>query len=481
MAKVEDPVFLEQCPIGRLLWHFSLPAITATMVSATYNFVARIFVGQKIGLLGITALQVSFPVMLIMLAFAMMIATGATTLISIHLGEKNKDRAEQILGQALFLNLVLSLCFICFGLTYMEPLLRLFGASDEVLPLARSYLKVIIWGVLFQQISFGVNNFIRAEGRPYIAMISMFISAIINLFLDWFFLFYLETEIWGAGLANVIALAVSSCWICWLYLSGRTILQWHIKYIRFDFKLCRAICIYGTVPLMMQACSAILGGIQNHLMGYYGTLYGEYHCLEGINGGDMAIGIAGTIFVIGMVMVMPMLGLSQGMQPIIGYNVGASRPDRVVRTLELSLITVLSIGMIFGLLVVLKPDWLLYLFINPNASAYKESMELGIKAVRIMLFTIPLVGINIIVSSYFQAHGRPILSLILTMLRQLIFLLPMVYFLPWIWTRLQWGQGLDAYWAATPISDTLACLVSLLFLFFELKNKKSYFIPSFFK
>lgn len=470
----QKPDFLEERPIGQLLLQFSAPAITATLVSATYSFVARIFVGWKIGMIGIAALTVSYPVMLTFLAFAMMIATGTTTLISLHLGERKHDRAERLLGQALFMYLVLSILFMTFGQIYLEDLLRLFGASDEVIPYAKSYLSIIIWGTFFQQISFGVNNFIRAEGHPNIAMVSMLISAIANGILDWFFLIYLETGIWGAGLANVLALIISSIWVSWLYLSGRTVLKWRLKYIfRPDFSMIKLIILYGTAPLVMQICSAVINGFQYHLLGYYGGLYGERLHLTGINGGDLAIGILGTLFAISMLVVMPILGLSQGMQPIIGYNVGAVRPERVLRTLSISLFYGVFFSLFFWLIALIRPDWLLYPFMKTSDPAYAQMMALGISATRIVLFSIPLVSINIIAGGYFQAHGRPILSLILTMLRQLILLLPFLILFPLLAVRYHLADGLDACWFAFPASDTLACLVSVYFLYREYVNKRN--------
>lgn len=470
----QKPDFLEERPIGRLLLQFSAPAITATLVSATYSFVARIFVGWKIGMIGIAALTVSFPVMLTFLAFAMMIATGTTTLISIHLGEQKQDRAERLLGQALFMYLILSVLFMIFGQIWLEDLLRLFGASNEVIPYAKSYLSIIIWGTFFQQISFGVNNFIRAEGHPNIAMVSMLISAVVNGILDWFFLVYLETGIWGAGLANVLALLTSSIWVSWLYLSGRTILKWRLKYIFSpDLAIMKQIVIYGTAPLVMQICAAVINGFQYHLLGYYGGLYGERLHLTGINGGDLAIGILGTLFAISMMVVMPILGLSQGMQPIIGYNVGAVRPERVLRTLSISLVCGVLFALLFWGIALIRPDWLLYPFMNTADPAYSQMMALGIPATRIVLFSIPLVSVNIIAGGYFQAHGRPILSMILTALRQLIFLLPFLILFPMLAVRYHLIDGLDACWFAFPVSDLFACLISVYFIYREYIDKRN--------
>ena len=237
MATPKNPVFLETRSIGRLLFEFSTPAVVACLVTATYNLVARIFVAQRFGIDGVTALTVSFPVIVCFLAVAMTIGTGATILISIHLGERKNDKAEEALGQALYLSVVTAAIFVFFGELFLEPILRFVGASDAILPLAKSYLSVVMWGVMPQHIAFGVNNFIRAEGRPKTAMVSMLISAFANGFLDYLFLFVFKTGIWGAGVANIIACTIAAGWVSGLYFTGYTALKWRWKYFKFNWKL----------------------------------------------------------------------------------------------------------------------------------------------------------------------------------------------------------------------------------------------------
>lgn len=463
--------FLETRPIGHLLLKFSAPAIAAAFISATYNFVARIFVGQKFGMIGITALTVSFPAMILMLALAMMVGTGASTLLSIQLGEKNIDRAERILGQALLMFFLLSVPFVVFSPFYLEWLLRIFGASDEVLLYAKPYLSIIIWGMPLQMISYGVNNFIRAEGRPNVAMFSMIIAALANMFFDWFFLFHLETGIWGAGAANLIALTISAVWVCWLYLSGRTVLRWRWKYFRPNFGLMKTIALFGLVPLTMQFSNAIIQYVQNYLFGYYGSLYEKTAEMSGIGGGDLAIGLFGAVMAVNALMVMPFLGLSQGLQPIVGYNVGAERPHRVLHSLRLALTVTVLFGSVFWLLVMLKPDWLLIPFIPKQSPGYEQFLKIGTYAMRIVFLVIPLVGINIVVSGYFQAHGRPKLSLILTLMRQLIVLLPALVLMPILFEKLFHGSGLSGIWFAFSLSDALTCGVTFFFLIREVRSK----------
>jgi len=463
MAQAQNPDFFETRSIPRLLYEFSMPAIVAALVSASYALVARIFVAQRFGTDGVAAVTVAFPVIVLFLAVAMTIGTGATILISIRLGEKNNDKAEEALGQALFLSAATAAIFVFFGLIFLEPILRFTGASDNILPLAKSYLSVIIWGVFPQHIAYGVNNFIRAEGKPRVAMVSMFISAIVNGVLDYVFLFVLRTGIWGAGLANVLASCVAASWICFLYFSGRTILRWRLNYmLRFNWDLTKNIAICGAVPFATQICSAILQTTQNNLLLHYGTSYGKTMGYA-FDGGDLAVGIMGTVVAVTYVCITPFFGLGQGVQPIVGYNTGAKRPERTLETIRLALKVAIVAGIILGTVIFVFPELFVNMFLKSDEVGYVEKLALGRIAIRAVVSATPFVAINILASGYFQAQGRPILALMMTLLRQLIFLLPLLCLSTYVLERF-WSRGLDGCWYSFPISDTLACLVSILFL-----------------
>lgn len=470
MAQTQNPEFFETRSIPRLLYEFSMPAIVASLVSASYALVARVFVAQRFGTDGVAAVTVAFPVIVVFLAVAMTIGTGATILISIRLGEKKIDKAEEILGQALFLSTTTAAAFVLFGLLFIEPILRFTGASDNILPLAKSYLSVIIWGVLPQHIAYGVNNFIRAEGKPRVAMVSMFISAIVNGVLDYVFLFVLRTGIWGAGLANLLASCVAASWICFLYFSGRTVLRWRMKYFRFDWDLTKAIAICGAVPFATQACSAILQTTQNNLLRHYGTLYGATMGYS-FDGGDLAVGIMGTVVAVIFVCITPFFGLGQGVQPIAGYNTGAGRPDRVLETIKLALVVAVVGGFIFWAAIFFFPDPFVNLFLKKDEIGYAEKLALGKIAIRAVVLATPLVAVNVLASGYFQAQGRPILALTMTLLRQLIILLPLLCLSTYVLERF-WSRGLDGCWYSFPVSDVLASIVSIVFLYKDFAVKK---------
>ena len=470
MAQTQNPEFFETRSIPRLLYEFSMPAVVASLVSASYALVARVFVAQRFDTDGVAAVTVAFPVIVVFLAVAMTIGVGATILISIRLGEKQLDKAEEVLGQALFLSTATAALFVFFGLIFIEPILRFTGASDNILPLAKSYLSVLIWGVLPQHIAYGVNNFIRAEGRPRVAMVSMFISAIINGVLDYVFLFVFRTGIWGAGLANVIASCAAASWICFLYFSGRTILRWRLKYFRFNWELTKNIAICGAVPFATQACSAILQTTQNNLLRHYGTLYGNAMGYE-FDGGDLAVGMMGTVVAITFVCITPFFGLGQGVQPIAGYNTGAGRPDRVLETIKLALKVAILVSLVFWVAIFFFPEPFVKMFLKSAEIGYVEKLALGKIAIRAVVLAMPLVAVNVLASGYFQAQGRPILALTTTLLRQLIFLLPLLCLSTYVLERF-WSRGLDGCWYSFPVSDVLASIVSIIFLRQDFAVKK---------
>lgn len=470
MLAHRNPEFFETRSIGKLLMQFSIPAIVATLVSSTYNLVARVFVAKRFGTDGIAAVTVSYPVIVIFLAVAMTIGVGSTILVSIHLGERDNDKAEETIGHALFLAVVSAAIFIFFGQIYLEPILRFVGASEKIMPLAKSYLSIVIWGVLFQHIAYGVNNFIRVEGHPRMAMISMFISALANGILDYVFLFVFRTGIWGAGLAHLIAAAIAAAWVSGLYLTNQTVLKWRLKYFRFNWSLTKKIAICGAVPFVTQACSAILQTISNNLMGHYGTLYGQKMGYS-FDGGDLAIGIMGAAIAIANMFLMPFFGLGQGVQSIVGYNTGAKRPDRVLQTIQSALKISVYSSLIIWAFIMIKPEWLMNFFLKADEIGFAEKQALGNFAIRCIMLVFPLVGVNMLASGYFQAQGQPILAVMMTLLRQLVFLLPIMLFATWF-LQLYCQKGLNGVWFSFPIADVLSWGVAVIFLAVDFKHKR---------
>lgn len=438
---------LGQAHVGGLLARFSLPAIVGMMAQALYSFIDRFFVGQALGDPGITAITVSFPFMLVMLAFGMLIGFGAAALISLRLGEGNRAEAERVLGNAATLLVVFSLAITAMGVGFIDPILGFFGASEEVLPLARDYLQIIVWGGLAQMLGFGLSATIRGEGSPMVSMIVMLVSVAVNAMLAPILIFGLGMGMKGAALATVAAQAAAAVGTFVYYLGGWSHLQLFSRGIRFDSEICLRICALGSAPCLMQLVASGLQGLLNHQLRRYG--------------GDEAIATMGIIYVVAMLCFMPVFGINQGAQPIIGYNYGARRFDRVKKALETAILAAMSITTSGFAALMLFPEPIFQFFRNPKA----PPIEYSVHAMRVSMCMLPLVGFQIIAASYFQAIGKPRHSMFLMLSRQLLLLAPATLALPRFF-------GLDGVWAALPASDFCATAITGVFLFFELRRLK---------
>jgi len=434
-----------QGSIPRLLLRFSAPAIVGMMVQALYNVVDRIFVGQAVGTLGIAGIGVSFPFMLILLAFGMLIGYGGTALISIRLGERKKDDAERVLGNATVLLAGAAILMTAVGLTLLTPLLRLFGASERILPYAQDYLQVIVLGCVFQVVGFGLNAAIRGEGNPRVAMITMLLGAFVNMTLDPIFLFGFGWGMRGAAAATVVAQAVSALWVLSYFHGGRSVLALHARNLRLRWSIVAPILAVGSPIFAMQIAGSALGAIMNHQLR--------------IHGGDLAISVMCIIHAVVMFIAMPIFGLNQGAQPIIGYNYGALRFDRVKRTLQTAIVAASAMTCAGFLVVMCFPAQLIWLFNRDDPAL----AQLGVHAIRICLAMLPIVGFQIVSASYFQAVGKPKQAMLLSLSRQVLLLIPAILILPSFF-------GLDGIWAAMPTADLGSSILTGTWLALELRH-----------
>ena len=439
---------LAQASIPRLLLQFSIPAIVGMTAQALYNLIDRVFVGQALGPSGIAGTTVAFPFMLIILAFGMLIGFGATALISIRLGEQKKDEAEKVLGNATVLLVATSVLITAVGLLFLDDILVLFGASETVLPYARAYLRIIVLGTVFQMVSFGLNATIRGEGNPKIAMLSMLISVVLNAIVAPVFIFGLSWGMQGAALATVISQAVTAVWVLVYFLGGRSVLRLHARQLRVDGRLCRDILVLGSPPFAMQMAASVMQSILNHQLR--------------LHGGDLAISVMGILYVVFMMIAMPIFGINQGAQPIIGYNYGARRFDRVRRTLVTAILAATGLTLFGFAVTMLFPAQVIWLF-SPNDDAL---LALGTHAMRISFLMLPLIGFQVVSASYFQAVSKPGQAMLLMLSRQLLLLIPAVLVLPQFF-------GLDGVWAAMPTADLGACVATSVCLWLELRHLDS--------
>lgn len=432
-------------PIGRLLVDFSVPAIIGMLVMSLYNVIDRVFIGNSAGSLGIAAITVGFPIMIVQFAFIGMIGMGATALVSIRLGQQKREEAEFIVGNALVLLIGLSLVMTVLGLLFLDPLLRIFGASDDVIPLAKIYIRIILGASIFQALSFGMNNFIRAEGNPRIAMATMIVGAVLNIILAPLFIFTFGWGMTGAGLATAVSQALSATWVMLHFLTGRSTLKILRKNFRVDFTITRQMMTLGMAFCAMQLAQSALSAILNNSLAFYG--------------GDIAISGMGVVISLMTLIMMPIVGINQGAQPIIGYNYGGERYDRVKETLKYAAIAASAIATVGFVVIRLFPVQLISMFNSQDA----ELIAFGSKALVVFLTFLPFIGFQVVGSGYFQAVGKPQQSLFLSMSRQVLILVPALFILP------RYFQ-LDGVLMAGPCADLVATVLTGIWLYFELRD-----------
>lgn len=437
---------LGEAPIGKLLLKFSIPAITGMLVNALYNIVDRIYVGNMVGGdLAISGLVIAFPIMNVIMAFGMLVGLGTASLISIRLGQKRKDEAEQILGNAFVLTIIISILLSAIGLIFLEPLLIKFGAKGDVFIYAKQYTRIILIGVPFQNLSFSMNHSIRASGSPKIAMYTMLIGAILNTILDPIFIFLFHMGVRGAAIATIMSQAVSAVWVLSYFFKGNSSLKIYKKNLKLRLSVILKIFSIGVSPFAMQIAASIITIILNSSLLKYG--------------GDIAIAAMGVINSITMLILMPIFGINQGVQPIIGFNYGAMKYNRVKHALKLAVLFATAISTFGFIMVQFFPVTLLSLFGKNNT----EMIEIGSHGIRIYLAMLPIIAFQIVSSNYFQAVGKPRHSMFLSLSRQVLVLIPLLLILPPIFK-------LNGVWLAGPSADFIACILTAIFIFREMSH-----------
>ena len=431
--------------IWKLLLKFSIPAIVGMLVNALYNIVDRIFIGRGVGTLAIAGITIGFPVMTILMALGMLIGLGATSLVSIRLGENKRDEAELIMTNALVLLVSVLLGASVLGLIFLNPMLRLFGASGEVLPYAKAYLRIILIGAVFQGVGFGMNNMIRAQGNPHVAMMTMLIGAILNTLLDPLFIFVFGWGIEGAALATILSQAVSAAWVLRYLFSDQSSLKMHMKNAKLQREIVIKIIAIGSAPFMMQVAASAVMALLNHQLRIFG--------------GDVSISAMGVIYSIAMMIMMPIFGINQGSQPIIGFNYGAKKFDRVKKALTLAIGAATAIVLLGFIIVQLFPENLFRLFNNKDM----ELVAFGTQGIRIYLMMLPIIGFQIVSANYFQAVGKPKQAMILSLSRQVLVFIPALLILPRFY-------ALKGVWAAAPTADLVSSIITGIWLAFEMKH-----------
>ena len=433
--------------VGRLLWRYSVPAIVGTMVASLYNIIGRMYIGLGVGALAISGLALTFPFMNFLSAFSLVVGAGASARISIRLGEGDRDRAEHILGNALVLTFIISAVIILFSMLFLNPILYMFGGSENTFHYAREYMEIIIPGTILSALLFGFNNIMRAAGYPRKAMITMIISAVINIALAPVFIFGFKMGIAGAAWATIAAYFVGMVWVMSHFFKKTSNLRFKRKNLKLDKQIVQSILSIGMSPFSMQIASSITIIIMNRALI--------------VHGGDLAVGALGIQNGITTLVVMFIIGLNQGAQPIWGFNFGARNYGRMFEALKKTAVAATLVSTAGFILGTFCPYMLAGMFTTDV-----ELRTMAARALRISVMVFPLIGSQIVFTNFFQSIGKAKTSMLLSLTRQVLFLIPSLILLPPIF-------GLDGVWSAMPLSDLLAVAVTTSTLIFFIKKFKN--------
>lgn len=443
----QSPLALGTEDIKKLLMRYAIPAIVAMTAASLYNMMDSIFIGHGVGPLAIAGLAVTFPFINLAAAFGSLVGVGASTLVSVKMGQKDLKSAEAVLGNVLLLNGLIGLIFMAVCLIFLDPILYFFGASADTLPYARDYMRVILYGNLITHIYMGLNEVMRASGYPQRAMAATLFAVAINGVLNALFIFVLDMGIKGAALGTICAQFLALLGVL-LHFSSR---KSYIRFQRDIFKIKRHIVwgmlAIGLSPFLMNICSCLVvmlvnNGLKNH-------------------GGDMYIGAYGIINRIVFLFIMIVMGFNQGMQPIAGYNFGARQGDRVIKILKYTIFCGTLVTTVGFLICQIFPGMIIRMFTSDE-----ELIKLAEHGMHIILLLLPVIGFQMVSTSFFQSIGMAGKAIFLSLTRQLIFLVPCLFILPRYW-------GPDGVWGSFPVADLLATVTTALMLTWQLKKFKA--------
>ena len=434
-------------PVGKLLMQYALPAIVAMVASSLYNMIDSIFIGQGVGAMAISGLAITFPFMNLSAAFGAAIGVGSAAFLSVKLGQRDYDIANKILGNNVMLNIIIGIMFGVLGLLFLDPILRFFGASDATLPYAHEYMAIILSGNAITHLYFGLNAVLRSAGKPRTAMYLTIFTVIINAILDPIFIYTLRLGIAGAAYATILSQTMALAWQWYIFSDKRQFLHFDYSKFRIEMPIVRNIISIGISPFAMNACACLVViFINNSLMKY---------------GGDMAVGAYGISNRLCFVFVMVTMGVCQGMQPIAGYNYGAQNYHRMFEVLRLAIITGTLICAVGFFIAMLLPEQCARLFTTDA-----ELIENSVVAMRYNMGLFLIIGAQMVITNFFQSIGKAKVSILLSLSRQLLILVPMIAILPQF-------MGLNGIWLSLPLSDGIAALMAYAMLWIYVKKFKT--------
>ncbi|MBR6373334.1 MAG: MATE family efflux transporter [Victivallales bacterium] len=442
--------FMGTEPVGKLLVKFATPAILSATINCAYNVVDRLYIGRGIGPDAQAGLALTFPIMIILLAFGVLVGIGSSSVVSILLGEKRQDLAEKVLGQAFAMFCLFIFTFQALGLVFLDKILVWFGGTEQAIPYAHKYLSIILWGNIFQHISFGLGSIIRAEGNANKCMLVIFLGAGLNIILDPIFIFTFNLGIAGAAYATVLSMIAGSAWVMAHFCLGQGVLRLRLRNIRiFKGELLWRVLSVGIAPCLMQIVHSSVVIVYNHSF--------KHFAVDGTQA-TLAIGAFGIVNSVLMFMLMPAFGIMQGSQPIIGYNYGAKNFLRVRRTLRTATGISAAICFMMTLVMLICARYFALCFSKDAAL-----IDLSSHALRVTGCGFTFIAIGMLTTSYYQSVGKAGLSIFLSLTRQIIILIPAIIILPRV-------LGFKGIWWSGPISDLLSALIASIFFVYECRK-----------
>lgn len=443
----QTPLSLGTEDIRKLLMRYAVPAIVAMTAASLYNMMDSIFIGHGVGPLAIAGLAVTFPFINLAAAFGSLVGVGASTLVSVKMGQKDLKSAEAVLGNVLVMNTVIGLLFMGICLIFLDQILIFFGASADTLPYARDYMKVILYGNLITHIYMGLNEVMRSSGYPQRAMAATLFAVAINGVLNALFIFVLDMGIMGAALGTICAQFLALIGVLCHFSSKKSYIRFQRGIFRIKLHIVVGMLAIGLSPFLMNICSCLVvmlvnNGLQSH-------------------GGDMYIGAYGIVNRIVFLFIMIIMGFNQGMQPIAGYNFGARQTDRVIKILKYTILCGTTVTVIGFLVCQFFPRVIIRLFTTDESL-----IALAERGMHIIMLLFPVIGFQMVSTSFFQSIGMAWKAIFLSLTRQLIFLVPCLFLLPRYW-------GPDGVWGSFPIADALATITTALMLMWQLKKFKA--------
>ena len=444
MAGQKTPTALGTENIGKLLMQYAVPAIIAMTASSLYNMVDSIFIGHGVGTMAISGLALTFPLMNLAAAFGSLVGVGAATLISVKLGQKDYDTAQRVLGNVFVLNILLGVAFTVVVMAFLDPILYFFGGSDETVGYARDYMQIILLGNAVTHLYLGLNAVLRSSGHPQKAMYATIATVIINTILDPVFIYGFGWGIRGAAIATIVAQVISLIWQLRIFSNKDELLHFHRGIFRLKRKIVFDSLAIGMSPFLMNMAACFIVILINQGLKKYG--------------GDLAIGAFGIVNRLVFIIVMIVMGLNQGMQPIAGYNYGAKQYPRVTKVLKIT---------IYAATIVTTTGFLMGMFIPRLAvsifTTHEELVRISAKGLRIVVMFFPIVGFQMVTSNFFQSIGMASKAIFLSVSRQVLILIPCLLILPQFYGQL-------GVWISMPISDLIASLIAGTMLWWQFKQ-----------